>query len=83
MTGRFEFGTRAKVVDKIQELKGIVKDGFPNKETNYLVIGNHVSRDWYYTNYGRKIERAIELREQGCPIAIISESKWRENLDEV
>lgn len=82
LTGRFEFGTRAKVIDKIEEQKGCVKDGFPNKDTSYLVIGSHVSRDWYYTSYGRKIERAIELRGDGYPIAIISESKWKENLDE-
>lgn len=81
LTGRFEFGTRAKVIDKIEELEGIVKDGFPNRDTTYLVIGNHVSRDWYYTSYGRKIERAMELRDEGYPIAIISESKWKENSD--
>ena len=81
LTGRFEFGTRAKVVDKINELKGIVKDGFPNRDTTYLVIGNLVSRDWYFTSYGRKIERAMELRNEGNPLAIISESQWKENLD--
>ena len=82
LTGRFEFGTRAKVIDKIEELKGCFKDGFPNKETNYLVIGSHVSRDWLYTSYGRKIERAIELRNDGHPIVIISEAQWKENIDE-
>jgi len=82
LTGRFEFGTRAKVIDIIEEQKGCVKDGFPNKDTSYLVIGSYVSRDWYYTSYGRKIERAIELRSDGYPIAIISESQWKENLDE-
>jgi len=82
LTGRFEFGTRAKVVEKIKEHKGCVKDGFPNKETSYLVIGSHVSRDWYYTSYGRKIERAMELRDEGYAIAIISEAQWKENIDE-
>jgi len=82
ITGRFEYGTRAKVIDKIKEQKGYFKDGFPKHDTSYLVIGSHVSRDWLYTSYGRKIERAIELRNDGHPIAIISETQWKENLDE-
>jgi hypothetical protein len=76
-TGRFAFGTRQKVFDAISSLNGIPKDGFPTQSTRYLVIGVFASRDWYHTNYGRKIERAVELREHGHPISILSEEHWR------
>jgi hypothetical protein len=76
-TGRFAFGTRQKVADAILSLNGIVKDSMPTQKTRYLIIGIFASRDWYHTNYGRKIERAVELRESGHTISIISEEYWR------
>ena len=77
ITGRFGFGTRPKVANEITSRKGIVKDGFPTSETRYLVIGIFASRDWISTNYGRKIERAVELRDSGSGISIISEDHWK------
>lgn len=77
LTGRFSFGTRSKVAQEIISRKGIVKDGFPTNTTRYLVIGIFASRDWINTNYGRKIERAVELRDMGSGISIISEDHWR------
>jgi hypothetical protein len=77
VTGRFAYGTRAKVVGAVSALGGIATDGFPNRESHYLVIGTFASRDWYATNYGRKIERAVELRSSGTGIAIISEDHWK------
>ena len=77
ITGRFGFGTRAKVAEEIKSRKGVVKDGFPSYETRYLVIGIFASRDWITTNYGRKIERAVELKNSGSDIKIISEDHWK------
>jgi NAD-dependent DNA ligase len=77
VTGRFAYGTRAKVVDAVSALGGVASDGFPNRESHYLVIGTFASRDWYATNYGRKIEKAVELRASGTGIAIISEEHWK------
>jgi NAD-dependent DNA ligase len=79
-TGRFAFGTRQKVFEAISSLNGIPKDGFPTQSTRYLVIGVFASRDWHHTNYGRKIERAVELRAEGHPITILSEEHWRSFL---
>lgn len=77
ITGRFAFGTRAKVTEVIETHGGIPSVGSPNRESNYLVIGVFASRDWINTNYGRKIERAVELRDSGTGISIISEEHWR------
>lgn len=79
-TGRFAFGTRNKVAEAITTRNGISKDGFPTQTTRYLVIGVFASRDWFHTNYGRKIERAVELRSAGHSIAIVSEEHWRKFL---
>lgn len=76
-TGRFAYGTRCKVAEAIAARQGIPKDGFPSHSTRYLIIGIFASRDWYYATYGRKIERAVELRSQGQAISIISEEHWR------
>ena len=77
VTGKFAFGTRRKVMETIESRGGVAFDASPKRDSNYLVIGVFVSRDWAHTNYGRKIERAVELRESGSGIAIISEAHWK------
>jgi hypothetical protein len=80
ITGRFAYGTRSKVNECILTRNGHVKDGFPTSTTRYLVIGSFASRDWHNTNYGRKIERAVELRQNSHPIAVVSEEHWKNFL---
>lgn len=80
ITGRFAFGTRRKVMEAITDRLGIGSDSFPTHESHYLVIGTFASRDWANTNFGRKIERAVELRESGSGICIISEEYWQKFL---
>lgn len=77
ITGKFAFGTRRKVMEAIESRGGIGVDSAPTRDSHYLVIGVFVSRDWAHTNYGRKIERAVELRESGSGIAIVSEEHWK------
>jgi len=75
LTGRFVFGSNLDCEETIVELGGSVVPS-PGKETHYLVIGELCSPDWVHTTFGRSIERAIELKEQGFPIRIISEEHW-------
>ena len=77
ITGKFAFGKRAAVINAIEALDGIATDSSPTQETNYLVIGLLASRDWAHANFGRKIERAVHLRERGTGLSIISEEHWR------
>ncbi len=44
------------------------------------VIGAIGSRDWIHSTHGRKIERAVELREQGTGIYILSEEYWADSI---
>ena len=80
ITGRFAFGTRKKVMEAIEAKGGKPSDSPPNRESHYLVIGVFASRDWFNTNYGRKIERGVELRDSGTGLAIISEEHWKHFL---
>jgi NAD-dependent DNA ligase len=80
ITGKFAFGTRTKVIEAIQAAGGKALDSSPTRESHYLVIGLFASRDWIHTSHGRKIERAVELRDSGSGIAIISEEHWKKFL---
>lgn len=76
LTGAFTIGTRAKVEELIQDLGGIAQKN-PTLKTNYLVIGILGSGDWIHSSYGRKIEKAVELRDiNGKDIKIISEEHF-------
>lgn len=74
-TGRFFCGSRREVETTALALGAQICPN-PIKRTHYLVIGAAGSRDWVHSSYGRKIERAVELRANGTPLAIISEEHW-------
>lgn len=80
-TGKFVTGTRKNVQRIVTEL-GADTCNDVNGNVTYLVIGSLASRDWRFSIYGRKIERAIELHEQGHPITILKEETWLASLPE-
>lgn len=45
------------------------------QDMHYLVVGALSQPAWAYSAYGRKIERVLELREQGYPIVILHEDR--------
>jgi hypothetical protein len=47
---------------------------------NFLVVGNLGSEDWIHSSFGRKIERAVELRRECPTLAIINEDHWARAL---
>jgi len=73
-TGTFAFGNRkaceAAVIDRAGTVGGV------SKSTNYLVIGTYVTDSWIHQSFGRKIEQAVEWRDQGNDIHIVSEITW-------
>lgn len=74
-TGQFLFGTRSACERAVTELGGVPVDTV-GKRLNYLVIGTLVSPDWINTTYGRKIEKAMTLRDSGNNVSIVSEKQW-------
>ncbi|MEO9655921.1 BRCT domain-containing protein [Marinomonas sp.] len=74
-TGVFDTGSR-KQIETIATSLGAITRKDPSKSIDYVIIGSQVSPDWKHTSFGRKIQRAIELRENGHPLTILTESHW-------
>lgn len=72
LTGDFVSGDRDSV-DTLLHCLGAETNSSVNKSVTYLVIGTLASRDWLYTSHGRKIEKALLLKREGCPIKVITE----------
>jgi len=74
-TGTCAFGTRKDCQAAIDELGAINAKGV-TKTLNYLVLGTYVTDSWAHETFGRKIEKAIEYRNNGLPLIIITEEHW-------
>jgi len=74
-TGSFLYGTRNACHKAIEE-RGGTASGSVKVSLNYLVIGTLASREWAHTSHGRKIEKAIDYKNKGRQISIISEEQW-------
>jgi hypothetical protein len=79
LTGQFVYGTRREVTTEIEGRGGIVK---PNcsKKISYLIVGTVGSEEWLHSTHGTKIIRAVELKREGAPLAIVPERAWAERL---
>jgi hypothetical protein len=49
-----------------------------SRRVHYLVIGADGNPCWAYACYGRKVERAVELRKEGHPIVIVHEKDFHD-----
>lgn len=47
-----------------------------SRKIDYLVVGKNGSPDWQFSTYGRKIEKAVDLQNEGYPIKIITEDAF-------
>jgi NAD-dependent DNA ligase len=72
LTGASSRYTRDVFAEKIKALGGEVVGSVSGK-LNYLVIGGDGNPCWSYACYGRKVEKAIELRKAGAEILIVHE----------
>jgi NAD-dependent DNA ligase len=80
LTGRFEIGGRSTLERWVQDLGGKVQK-VPTQATHYLVVGAIGSRDWAHSSFGRKIEKAVFLKEAGQEIYIIGESFFTSGVE--
>lgn len=74
-TGTCAYGTRRQCQEATERLGGICAKGV-TKSVNYLVLGTYVTDSWIHETFGRKIEKAMEYRNAGVPLAIITEEHW-------
>ena len=79
MTGKFVFGPRGECEAAVRERGGSTQKGV-TKTTNYLVVGEIGSADWAHSSFGRKIEKAVYMRDEGHDIYIVREQVWADQL---
>jgi len=77
-TGTFNFGQRKECEAAVVQ-RGATAGGIAQK-TNVLVIGVYATESWKHSAFGNKILQAVEWREQGFPISIVSEDHWVTHL---
>jgi NAD-dependent DNA ligase len=84
-TGEFLEGTR-KSIENVAKNLGAKTVNSVTKNVDALIIGTFSSRDWRFTSYGRKIEKALKQQKAGHHIKILSERQWmkaiKNNCDE-
>jgi NAD-dependent DNA ligase len=78
-TGKFAYGPRHKCEEEVTERRSKCESDV-TRRTTFLVIGTFGSEDWVHTSYGRKIQRAVDLRNSGFPIRIVGEDHWTSTL---
>lgn len=79
VTGVFTYGKRRIVQQAIESRGGGVR-GAVSSQTDYVIVGEGGSRDWLHSSYGRKIQEAVDYRDKGATISIISERNWASSL---
>lgn len=79
VTGTFSYGKRRTVTEAIESRMGVIRSSV-SQATDYVIVGEVGSRDWLHSSYGRKIQDAMDLRNQGAPISIVPERHWVSSL---
>lgn len=72
LTGDFNHGAKNEIADYIISKGGFVKDSLTLK-VDYLVRGLQGSEAYAYGSYGSKVKKALEMKEKGYNIKIITE----------
>jgi hypothetical protein len=80
-TGVAKKATRNELVKVIQDLGGIYLDNI-SKNTDYLIVGDNGNPCWAFSCYGRKVEKAIQLRKTGGRISIVHEFDFWDFVEE-
>lgn len=71
--------SRAEFSALVRSLGGDVV-GSVSASLNYLVIGADGNPCWAYACYGRKVEKAVELRKQGARIVLVHEHDFHDAI---
>lgn len=77
-TGTFGYGRRPKCEQAVAERGGAC--GSLTRKTDVLVVGVYATESWKHSAFGHKILKASGMRDQGTPIAIVSEDHWVRHL---
>ena len=78
-TGKSTKATRSEIAETVENAGGIFHDAVTAK-TDYLIVGNDGNPCWAFSCYGRKVEKAIDLRKKGNHILIVNEIDFWDEL---
>jgi NAD-dependent DNA ligase len=76
-TGASSRYTRSQLADTVTRLGGEFLPSLSAK-VNYLIIGADGNPCWAYACYGRKVEKAVELRKSGGRVLIVHENDFQD-----
>lgn len=79
-TGSFYSASRTELESLASQI-GFLPQKNITLDTNCLIIGTGVSRDWIHSSSGRKIEKAIKMKNKNIDIIISNEKKWIDYLE--
>jgi hypothetical protein len=76
-TGASARYSRSTLTETVTQFGGEVASSISAK-VNYLIIGADGNPCWAYACYGRKVEKAIELRKSGVRLLIVHENDFHD-----
>jgi hypothetical protein len=82
LTGASLKYTRSEFSKIIQELGGRTINSVSEK-LNYLIIGADGNPCWAYACYGRKVEKAVNLRKSGARILLVHENDFHDAVSDL
>lgn len=71
-TGASKRGTRKQIAKIICDKGGVFNDSI-TKATDFLVVGADGNPCWAFSCYGRKVEKAMDMRREGHRVIIVNE----------
>lgn len=80
-TGKSAQASRVSILETVKSLGGISKSSV-SSQVDYLIVGSDGNPAWAFACYGRKIEEAVKLREQGNNILIIHENDFWDAVED-
>lgn len=74
-TGKSSRTTRSEIAITVEKNGGAFNKGVIQK-TDYLIVGDEGNPCWTFSCYGRKVEKAVNMRKEGHHIQIIHEDDF-------
>lgn len=82
VTGVLKSGNRTELENLIFELGGIPTKTI-TKKTDYLIVGDNGNPAWAFACYGRKVEKALEMRKNGHQICLVHEFDFMDAVEDL
>jgi len=74
--------SREGLKKEIPKLGGLATNSVALK-TDYLIVGDNGGPAWAFSCYGRKVEKAMNMRKEGHAITLIHEFDFTDIVDDL